>query len=179
MWPFVRRKRQVVAAADLFGRWFRPVVPEGHASLEAFEAAMTGEERERLPKTLAKLATDGVERIYQVRRYELEPDRNGLAYLDSLLDAEMRHKLTLEQDPNNPRNLFRVVCIEFGCIVGEILLTTGRAEWICRRAPNHWRSRLALPGGETIDPFMAVVSQLSAERREGALTQAFDRLSRP
>ena len=65
-------------------------MPDGHRSLEAFENGITEEERERLPKTLSKLAMDGVERIYQVRRHDLSPDREGLRFLDDLLDAEIR-----------------------------------------------------------------------------------------
>ncbi|MCZ6786678.1 MAG: hypothetical protein O7E54_05880, partial [Planctomycetota bacterium] len=78
-----------MTAEALFQKWFRTQVPEGHASLEAFEAAITSDERKRLPKTLAKLAMDGVDRIYQVRSHDLEPDRDGLVFLDGLLDAEM------------------------------------------------------------------------------------------
>jgi len=173
VWPF--RRKPTPTAEELFARWFRPVVPEGHASLEAFEAAITEEERARLPKTLAKLAMDGVERIYQVRRHDLDPDRSGLAWLDQLLDAEMRLKLTLDQDPANPRNLLRVVATEFGCIVGEIWVREGRGAWEVRRAPNHWRSRIRTGEGGTYDPFRAVVRQLSGEREPGGLTQAFDR----
>jgi hypothetical protein len=149
------------------------VVPEGHASLDAFEAGMTDEERERLPKTLGKLAMDGVERIYQVRRHDLPPDREGLLFLDRLLDAEMRAKLTRDQDPAHPRNLFRLVATEFGCIVGEIYVRAGKGVWVPRRPPNHWRSRLALKDGE-YDPFLAVVRQLSDDREEGALVRRFD-----
>ncbi len=171
MWPF--RRRPGTSAESLFATWFRPVVPEGHASLEAFEAAMTDEERERLPKTLGKLAMDGVERIYQVRRHDLSPDRGGLAYLDSLLDAEMREKLSRDQDPAHPRNLLRVVGTEFGCIVGEIYVRAGKGTWVPRRPPNHWRSRLALKDGE-YDPFLAVVRQLSEDREPDALVRRFD-----
>jgi hypothetical protein len=162
-----------VTAERLFAAWFRPVVPEGHASLEAFEAAMTGEERERLPKTLGKLAMDGVERIYQVRRFDLSPDREGLVFLDRLLDAEMRVKLTRDQDPAHPRNLLRVVATEFGCIVGEIHVRAGKGSWVPRRPPNLWRSRLLLQDGE-YDPFLAVVRQISDEREPGALVRRFD-----
>lgn len=172
MWPF--RSEPRVTAAALYGRWFRPQVPEGHASLEAFEAAITEEETRRLPKTLAKLANDGVERIYQVRGHDLEPAREGLEFLDSLLDAEMRWKLTQDQDPTFPRNLFRVVATEFGCIVGEIFVRSGKGGWKPRRAPNHWRSTIELPDGGSFDPFRAVVRQMSDEREEGALTRAFD-----
>jgi len=171
VWPF--RRRPGTSAESLFATWFRPVVPEGHASLEAFEAAMTDEERERLPKTLGKLAMDGVERIYQVRRHDLSPDRGGLAYLDSLLDAEMREKLSRDQDPAHPRNLLRVVGTEFGCIVGEIYVRAGKGTWVPRRPPNHWRSRLALKDGE-YDPFLAVVRQLSEDREPDALVRRFD-----
>lgn len=175
MWPFRRRPGQTARA--LFDKWFRPLVPEGHASLEAFEAAMTDEERERLPKTLAKLAMDGVERIYQVRRHDLEPGREGLVFLDGLLDAEMRWKLTQEQDAGHPRNLFRLVATEFGCIVGEIYVRAGKGEWVPQRAPNLWRSRLRLSDDALYDPFFAVVRQMSDERDDGALTRAFDRAS--
>ncbi len=171
MWPF--RRRPGTTAESLFAAWFRPVVPEGHASLDAFEAAMTDEERERLPKTLGKLAMDGVERIYQVRRHDLSPDRDGLAYLDTLLDAEMRAKLTHDQDPAHPRNLLRVVATEFGCIVGEIYVRAGKGAWVPRRPPNLWRSRLKLKERE-YDPFLAVVRQLSDHREPGALLRRFD-----
>ena len=177
MWPFQRKESAGKNARELFARWFRPIVPEGHPSLEAFEAGITDEERERLPKTMEKLAMDGVERIYQVRRVELEPDRTALEFLDGLLGPEMLHKLTLEQDPSHARNLFRLVCTEFGCIVGEIYVRAGKAEWVCERAPNHWRSHLKLTSGESYDPFRAVVRQLSDEREPGALVQAFDSVS--
>ncbi len=173
MWPF-KQKRAGITARELFERWFRPIVPEGHPSLEAFESGITDEEKERLPKTMEKLAMDGVERVYQVRRVELEPDRTTLEFLDGLLGPEMLHKLTEEQDPTHARNLLRIVCTEFGCVVGEIYLRAGKATWELRRAPNHWRSSLRLTSGETYDPFLAVVRQLSAEREEGALAAAFD-----
>jgi hypothetical protein len=172
VWPF--KPKSALTARALHGRWFRPIVPEGHASLDAFEAGITSEEELRLPKTMEKLAMDGVERIYQVRRVELEPDRSTLAYLDELLDAEMLHKLTLEQDPNHARNLFRVVCTEFGCIVGAIYVRAGKGQWELRRGPNHWRSTLRLTNGESYDPFVAVVRQLSDEREPGGLERAFD-----
>jgi hypothetical protein len=171
MWPFRRADR--VTAERLFAKWFRPVVPEGHASLEAFEAAITDEERKRLSKTLSKLAMDGVERIYQVRHHDLAPDRDGLAFLDNLLDAEMREKLTRDQDPAHPRNLLRVVATEFGCIVGEIYVRAGKGTWAPQRPPNLWRSKLLLKDGE-YDPFLAVVRQLSDDREPGALLRQFD-----
>ena len=174
MWPFSGKKQAGTTARELFVRWFRPVVPEGHPSLDAFEAGITEEERERLPKTMEKLAMDGVERIYQVRRVELEPDRTALEFLDGLLGPEMLHKLTLEQDPAHPRNLFRIVCTEFGCIVGEIYVRAGKGDWELRRAPNHWRSRLRLSNGESYDPFLAIVRQLSDEREDHGLSRAFD-----
>ena len=174
MWPFRKKKPAPLTAAGLFSRWFRPVVPEGHASLEAFEKGITDDERERLPKTLAKLALDGVERIYQVRGHDLEPDREGLVFLDELLNAELRWKLTEDQDPNHPRNLFRIVATEFGCIVGEIFVRAGKANWIAQRAPNHWRSQLSLAGGATWDPFQAVVAKMSDEREPNALVEMFD-----
>ncbi len=170
VWPF---RRDRTSAERLLATWFRPVVPEGHASLDAYEAAMTGEERERLPKTLGKLAMDGVERIYQVRRHDLAPDRLGLAYLDDLLGAEMRVKLTQDQDPAHPRNLLRVVATEFGCIVGEIYVRAGKGTWAPQRPPNLWRSKLLLKDGE-YDPFLAVVRQLSEDREPGALVRRFD-----
>jgi hypothetical protein len=173
VWPFARKPRPTAGA--LFAKWFRPLVPEGHASLEAFEAAMTDEERERLPKTLAKLAMDGVERIYRVRGHDLEPSRQGLVFLDGLLDAEMRWKLTQEQDAQHPRNLLRVVGTEFGCIVGEIYVRAGKGAWEVRRAPNLWRSRIRLKDDTLYDPFLAVVRQLSDERTDGALVGAYDR----
>jgi hypothetical protein len=176
MWPF-RRKEKRLTAKRLFARWIRPQVPEGHASLDAFEAAITDEERERLPKTLAKLAMDGVERIYQVRRVDLDPDRSSLEYLDTLLDAEMLFKLTLDQDPASPRNLFRVVCTEFGCIVGEIYVREKKGAWEPSRGPNLWRSRIRLASGEEYDPFLAVVCQLSEEREERALARHYDALT--
>ena len=171
MWPFRRADR--IPGERLFATWFRPIVPEGHASLDAFEAAMADDERERLPKTLNKLAMDGVERIYQVRRHDLAPDRDGLVFLDTLLDAEMRVKLTEDQDPAHPRNLLRVVATEFGCIVGEIYVRAGKGSWVPRRPPNLWRSRLLLRDGE-YDPFLAVVRQLSEDREPGALVRRFD-----
>jgi hypothetical protein len=172
VWPF--RRSLGTTAERLFATWFRPVVPEGHASLEAFEALMADDERERLPKTLGKLAMDGVERIYQVRRHDLSPDRLGLAFLDGLLDAEMRVKLTRDQDPAHPRNLLRVVATEFGCIVGEIYVRAGKGAWVPQRPPNLWRSRLLLKDGE-YDPFLAVVRQLSEDREPGALVRRFDK----
>jgi len=175
MWPFARRAPAVTARA-LFDRWFTVQVPEGYPSLEAYEASITDDEVARLPKTLHKLATDGVERIYQVRRVELDPDRNALVFLDDLLDAEMRWKLTQEQDANHPRNLFRMVVTEFGCMVGEIHLHAGKGRWLPRRAPNHWRSRVVGPAGGEYDPFLAVVRQLSDERTPGALATHFDAL---
>jgi hypothetical protein len=171
VWPFRRPAR--TPAERLYQAWFRPVLPEGHPSLEAFEAGITDEERERLPKTLSKLAMDGVERIYQVRRHDLSPDREGLVFLDALLDAEMRVKLTRDQDPLHPRNLLRVVATEFGCIVGEIYVRAGKGKWVPRRPPNHWRSRLALKDGE-YDPFLAVVRKLSDDREPDALVRRFD-----
>ena len=173
MWRF--KREPALTARTLFDRWFQPQVPEGHASLEAFEAAITEEERERLPKTLAKLAMDGVERIYKVRNHDLEPGREGLLFLDELLDAEMRWKLTEEQDPGHPRNLFRLVATEFGCIVGEIHARAGKGAWVVQRAPNLWRSRLRLADGRLHDPFFAVVRQMSDEREPGALLREFDR----
>jgi hypothetical protein len=172
VWPFARKQR--LGADTLFARWFRPIVPDGHASLDSFEAAMGDEERELLPKTLAKLALDGVERIYQVRGHDLDPGRDGIRYLDGLLDAEMRWKLTEDQDPAHPRNLLRVVATEFGCIVGEILVRAGKGTWEPRRAPNLWRSRVRLRGGELYDPFREVVRKLSDDREADALTRAFD-----
>ncbi|MHC4134454.1 MAG: hypothetical protein ACYTDU_18910 [Planctomycetota bacterium] len=172
MWPFTRKPRQTAAA--LFAKWFRPQVPEGHASLEAFEAAMTDEERERLPKTLAKLAMDGVERIHEVRGHDLEPGRAGLVFLDELLNAELRWKLTQGQDAQHPRNLFRLVATEFGCIVGEIYVRAGKGRWVLQRAPNLWRSRIRLADDSLCDPFLAVVRQMSDERTEGALVHAYD-----
>ena len=168
-----RRKRKLTAAV-LWSRWFRVQVPEGHASLESFEAAITDEEHELLPKTLAKLANDGVERIYQVRGHDLDPSRDGLAFLDTLLDHEMRWNLTQDQDPAFPRNLFRLVCTEFGCIVGEIYARTRRGVWIPQRAPNLWRSRVELAGGELYDPFRAVVAKMSDERTDDALVARYD-----
>lgn len=167
------RRSERVTAERLFSRWFRPVVPEGHASLDAFEAAMAEDERERLPKTLGKLAMDGVERIYQVRRHDLSPDREGLVFLDKLLDAEMRVKLTRDQDPAHPRNLLRLVATEFGCIVGEIYVRAGKGSWVPQRPPNLWRSRLLLKDGE-YDPFRAIVRQLSDDREPDALVRRFD-----
>ncbi len=176
MWPFARRAPAVTARV-LFDRWFRAQVPEGHVSLEAYEAAITDDEVARLPKTLHKLATDGVERIYQVRRKELEPDRSALLFLDDLLDPEMRWKLTQEQDASHPRNLFRVVATEFGCMVGEIYVHAGKGRWLPRRAPNLWRSRIARADGSEYDPFLAVVRQLSDERVPGALAGHFDAMA--
>ena len=65
--------RQIESRGQTTRPTLRPIVPEGHPSLEAFEAAITDEERTRLPRTLEKLAMDGVERIYQVRRHDLAP----------------------------------------------------------------------------------------------------------
>ncbi len=173
MWPF-RRKQSGPTAQVLFAKWFRVRVPEGHASLAAYEAAISTQERERLPKTLEKLAMDGVERIYQVRRVELDPDRAALAYLDELLNAEMHWKLTQEQDPSHPRNLFSVVATELGCMVGEIWVRADKATWRPQRPPNIWRSRLVLPNGEELDPFFWIASQLSTDRQPNALTRRFD-----
>ena len=171
--PLWKRKPRVTAGF-LWGKWFRPQVPEGHASLEAFEAAITAGEIERLPKTLQKLAPDGVERIYQVRKHDLEPGREGLEFLDALCDAELRWKLTQEQDPAFPRNLFRLVCTEFGCIVGEIHVRQGKGRWVSQRAPNLWRSHIAWSGGTTYDPFRAIVEKLSDERGRNTIVEAFD-----
>jgi hypothetical protein len=168
------RREPRVTADLLYGRWFHPLVPEGHASLEAFEAGLTAEETERMPKTLAKLAAEGVERIYQVRGHDLSADRDGLVFMDTLLDAEMRWKLTQDQDPAFPRNLLRVVGTEFGCIVGEIYVRTGKGAWLPRRAPNHWRSTVRLGNGREYDPFRAVVTKLSEERRATALVDDYD-----
>jgi len=168
------KRKPGIGADFLFQRWLRPIVPEGHASLEAYESLLGDEERERLQKTLAKLAMDGVERIHVVRKHDLDPDRNGLVHLDELLNSELRWKLTEEQDPNHPRNLFRLVVTEFGCIVGEIYVRTGKGEWVVRRAPNIWRSRIRGSGGEIYDPFLAVVRQMSDEREVGALTRHYD-----
>jgi len=177
MWPF--RPATRLSADELWGRWFRPVVPEGHPSLEAYESLMGDDERERLKKTLAKLSMDGVERIFQVRQHDLDPTRDGLAYLDELLDAEMRWKLTDGQDPNHPRNLFRLVATEFGCIVGEIHVRTGKGEWCAQRAPNLWRSRIhgSRHAQDGYDPFRAVVRRMSDERDEGSLVQQYDACS--
>jgi hypothetical protein len=172
MWP--RKKKPQLSADALWSRWFRPVVPEGHASLQAFEAAMSDDERTRLERTLEKLANDGVERIHQVRGHDLDPDRAGLAFLDELLDAEMRWKLTQDQDPAFPRNLFRLVGTEFGCIVGEIYCRNGKGAWEPARAPNLWRSRIALADGSAYDPFRAVVRKMSDEREDAALVSHFD-----
>jgi len=168
------RRRPKVLAAELFARWFHPVVPEGHASLEAFEALLGDDERERLGKTLAKLAADGVERIHRVRGHDLDPDRNGLAYLDALLGPALRENLMRGQDPADPRNLLRVVATEFGCIVGEIHVRTGRGAWTPRRAPNLWRSRILSATGREYDPFAAVIRQLSDERSDGVLLRDYD-----
>jgi len=173
MWPF-RRGRKKLGARKLFARWFRVQVPEGHPSLEAYEAAISEQEKERLPKTIEKLAMDGVERIYQVRRVELEPDRTALEYLDGLLDAEMRWKLTADQDPLHPRNLFRLVATEFGCIVGEIWVRAGKAQWRPQRPPNLWRSRLVRPDGKELDPFFCVVKQMSDDHEPDLLARTFD-----
>ncbi len=172
MWPF-RRATKLTADA-LFAKWFRTQVPEGHASLEAYEAAIGEDERARLPKTLAKLAMDGVERIHQVRKHDLDPDREGLVFLDGLLDAEMRWKLTEGQDPAHPRNLFRLVSTEFGCIVGEIWVRGGQGEWVPQRAPNLWRSRVRRADGTLYDPFLAVVRKMSEERAGDALVRDYD-----
>jgi len=163
-----------MAGRKLFDRWFFPRLPEGYPSLEAFEAAITAEELERLPKTLMKLAMDGVERIHKVRGVDLDPDRSALVYLDELLDEELAHKLTHEQDPQSPFNLFRVVCTEFGCIVGEIYVREQKGVWRPQRGPNLWRSRIAAPSGTRYDPFRAVVSKLEKERQPDALVRHFD-----
>jgi len=169
-----RREPAQVTAAALFGKWFTTIVPEGHASLENFEALMTDEERERMPKTLAKLALDGVDRIYGVRKVDLEPDREGLAYLDETLGPAIRHNLTRDQSPADPRNLFRLVATEFGCILGEIYVRADKGEWNPRRSPNHWRSAIRAKSGSEFDPFAAVIKQLSDEREDGALLAEFD-----
>ena len=172
MWPFAREPRHTAGA--LFAKWFRPQVPEGHASLDAFEAAMNDEERERLPKTLAKLAMDGVERIHKVRGHDLAPGHDGLVFLDELLNEELRWKLTQGQDAQHPRNLFRLVATEFGCIVGEIYVRAGKGRWVLQRAPNLWRSRIRLADDSLYDPFFAVVRQMSDERTDHALVRAHD-----
>lgn len=175
VWPFKSKtKEKRVTAQALLDKWFHVRVPEGHASLAAFEAGMTEQEKERMPDTLAKLAVEGVERVYQVRRVELDPDRTTLEYLDELLDAEMRWKLTQDQDATHPRNLFRLVATEFGCMVGEVWIQAGKAQWEPQRAPNHWRSQLKLADGSTYDPFHAVVKKMSDEREPNALTARFD-----
>ena len=144
MWPF-KKKGPVLAAATLYGRWFKPQVPEPHPTLESYEAAITEEELLRLPKRLAKLAHDGVERIFpRPPSTTSTPTARASSSWDELLDAEMRWKLTQDQDPNFPRNLFRLVCTEFGCVVGEIYRRAGLGEWACVRAPNHWRSTITL-----------------------------------
>lgn len=169
-----RRRRRPVGAEFLWDRWFSPQLPESHRSLEAFEAAISREELERLPKTLRKLARDGVERIYQVRRHDLEPSRGGLEFLDELCDPELRAKLTRDQDPAFPRNLLRVVCMEFGCIVGEIHVRHKKGRWLPQRAPNLWRSRIEGNSGTLYDPFRAIVEKLSDERGRHSLVEAFD-----
>jgi len=163
-----------VTAAALFERWFRAVVPEGHASLQAYEARMDEDERARLPKTLAKLAADGVERIHHVRRHDLDPDRRGLEYLDTLLGPALLYNLTARQEPSDPRNLFRVVATEFGCVVGEIYVRTGKGVWRPARAPNLWRSRIVAPSGKQYDPFLAVVRRMSDEGRDASLVSDYD-----
>ena len=172
------RKKQRLTADKLWARWFRPQVPEGFPSLDAFEAAITDDEKLRLPKTLKKLANDGVERIYQVRKHDLEPDREGLVFLDALLDAEMRWKLTQDQDPHFPRNLFRLVSTEFACVVGEIYVRTGKGVWEPQRAPNHWRSIIRLADETEYDPFRAVVRKMSDERDADALVKHYDAQAR-
>ncbi len=168
------RQRRGPQATELWDRWFRPVVPEGHASLEAFESLLTTEETERLPKTLAKLAAEGAERIHRVRKHDLDPDRGGLAYLDELCGPALLQNLTAGQDPADPRNLLRVVTTEFGCVLGEIYVRTGRGSWRCARAPNLWRSGIVSPSGRVYDPFRAIVRQLSEEREGSALLRNYD-----
>ncbi len=170
---FGRGSKRVTADA-LWGRWFVPVVPEGHPSLESYESLITDEERERLPKTLQKLAMDGVDRIYEVRRKEVSPDRDGLAYLDELLDAGLRMNLERDQVRGNPRSLFRIVATEIGCIVGEVYRRTDKGRWVLRRGPNHWRSHILSDSGAEFDPFRLVVRQMSDEREPGALVTHYD-----
>lgn len=168
-----RRKPRTTADA-LLKRWFHAVVPDGHASLEAYEARMDEDERGRLPKTLAKLAADGVERIHRVRGHDLDPDRRGLEYLDALLGPALLQNLTARQEPYDPRNLFRVVATEFGCVVGEIYVRTGKGTWRPARAPNLWRSRVVAPSGREYDPFVAVVRRMSDEREDASLVRDYD-----
>ncbi|MEE8104706.1 MAG: hypothetical protein V3T86_04130 [Planctomycetota bacterium] len=168
------RKPPKVTAAALFDKWFTTIVPEGHTSLENFEALMTDEERERMPKTLSKLALDGVDRVYGVRKVDLAPDREGLEYLDKTLGPAIRHNLTRDQSPADPRNLFRLVATEFGCILGEIYVRADKGVWEPRRSPNHWRSTIRAKSGAEFDPFAAVIKQLSDEREDGALLAGFD-----
>ena len=82
-----------------------------------------------------------------VRSPGLSIHKSGSVILDGLLDAEMRWKLTEGQDPAHPRNLFRLVSTEFGCIVGEIWVRSGKGEWLPQRAPNLWRSRIRRADG--------------------------------
>lgn len=172
-WPFRRRPPRIGFEA-LWARFFQPVVPVGHASLEAFESAIAEEERALLAKTLGKLALDAVERILRVRGKEIDPDRSGIAFLDAMLDPGVRENLARDQDPSDPRNLFRVAVTEFGCAVGEIFVRTGKGRWEPRRAPNLWRSAVRRPDGSLFDPFRAVVRQLSDDREPGALLKAYD-----
>ena len=168
------RGSKKVTAEVLWGRWFVPVVPEGHPSLEAYESLITDEERERLPKTMAKLALDGVDRIYDVRKKEVSPDREGLAYLDEMLDGGLRMNLERDQVRGDPRNLFRIVATEIGCIVGEVYRRTGKGRWVPQRSPNHWRSLIRSDGGSEFDPFRIVVRQMSDEREPDALVTHYD-----
>ncbi len=168
------RRPQKVTAGVLWARWFLPVVPEGHPSLETYESLITDEERERLPKTLQKLALDGVDRIYEVRGKEVTPDPDGLAYLDGLVDVGLRMNLERDQDRGNPRNLFRIVATEIGCIVGEVYRRANKGRWVPRRGPNHWRSLIRSEAGTEFDPFRLVVRQMSDEREPDALLSHYD-----
>jgi hypothetical protein len=115
-----------------------------------------------------------VERILAVRRHEVDPDRRGLEFMDALLDAGVRENLGRDQDPNDPRSLFRVAATEFGCIVGEIWVRAGKGTWAPSRAPNLWRSLVRTSSGRDYDPFRAVVRHLSDEREPGRLVRDFD-----
>ena len=174
MWPFKPRQPPPVTASALWNKWFVPLIPEGHPSLDAYEGLITDEERTRLPKTMLKLALDGVDRIYGVRKAEVSPDRAGLVFMDELLDTGLRHNLVRDQNPADPRSLLRIVATEFGCIVGEVYEREKKGVWVLQRSPNLWRSQIRLNDDALYDPFRAVITQLSDDKEEGGLVRRFD-----
>ena len=176
VWPFkkARPAERKLTSAALKARWFPAIVPEGHAGLDAFEQAISEDERRRLPQTLAKLAENGVQRIHHVRKVDLEPDRGGVAYLDEMLSPAVRESLLWNQRPDDPQNLFRKVVTELGAILGELYVRGGKGRWDPRRAPNLWRSEIVSGSGGRCNPFDAVLRQLSDEHDPGSILAHYD-----